>query len=294
MLSTEELPQLWQKPSFDDMLRGLKRLKLEPPVWNLGVAREEKLEEQETSAKSRRDVASYLSSVVASPLSWVENDEQRETLWEEASRRLAERCGRTGKSSPFATVFSLTSLLSGSVAMGEITRRWPFQSEQDSFPPFELVIREPPLTGDCLGLKTWGSSFVLAQLLNVLASTALSHLEGLGSSSQLSVLELGSGTGLLGLAAAVIWRARVVLSDLPSIVPNLIFNAEQNKTTVKSVGGAVEVGPLKWGGSASGDVDQQLFREKHQFEVSDWTTPSNRIYAVAYRLAGHHCCGPFI
>ena len=89
------------------------------------------------------------------------------------------------------------------VAMGEITRQWPFNEDEASPTAFELTIREPPLTGDSLGLKTWGSSYVLAQHLPHIGSTSLFRLfdESLGQPPP-PVLELGSGTGLLGLAAA--------------------------------------------------------------------------------------------
>ncbi|KAB8304812.1 hypothetical protein EYC80_004154 [Monilinia laxa] len=42
------------------------------------------------------------------------------------------------------------------------------------------------------------------------------------------VLELGSGTGLLGLTAAMLWNKPTVLTDLPDIVPNLDVNLKRN------------------------------------------------------------------
>ncbi len=82
------------------------------------------------------------------------------------------------------------------------------------------------------------------------------------------MLELGSGTGLLGLAAAAIWRADVVLSDLPSILPNLASNADRNRPTVEARGGRIRAGALTWGGEAEHDkTDQLLFGQRHQFPV---------------------------
>jgi hypothetical protein len=147
--------------------------------------------------------------------------------------------------------------------MGEITRRWPFESEEDKT-PFELTIREPPITGDSLGLKTWGSSYVLAQLLPQFAKSSLSHLLG-PEAPKLSVLELGSGTGLLGLAAACLWHVPVILTDLPDIMPNLIHNAESNRTVVESLGGSVDTAHLIWGSHE--DVDER-FEKPNQFKVS--------------------------
>lgn len=156
-------------------------------------------------------------------------------------------------------------LLISSTAMGEITRRWPFEGE--SYTPFNLIVREPPLTGDNLGLKTWGSSYVLAQMLHTIGETSLSHLLGPESGlARPTVLELGSGTGLLGLAAAPIWKTRVLLSDLPEIMPNLRHNAETNRTTIQELGGSVEAGALTWGGEED-EIDPVLFNKKNTFKV---------------------------
>jgi hypothetical protein len=128
--------------------------------------------------------------------------------------------------------------------MGEITRQWPF-------PTFTLSIREPPLTGDALGLKTWTSSYILAQLLPSIASSPpLAHL--FAAPTPPKILELGAGTGLLGLAAACLFPgASVVLTDLPLIVPNLAHNVSLNRATVEARGGGgtADAAALTWGGA---------------------------------------------
>lgn len=149
--------------------------------------------------------------------------------------------------------------------MGEITRRWPFEGE--GYAPFDLVVREPPLTGDNLGLKTWGSSYVLAQMLDTIGETSLSHLLGQKDGQpKPPVLELGSGTGLLGLAAAAVWQTRVILSDLPDIMPNLSHNAEANRAVIHERGGSVEAGPLTWGGEED-EIDPFLFKSNNTFKI---------------------------
>ncbi|KAK3396397.1 putative methyltransferase-domain-containing protein [Sordaria brevicollis] len=250
----EELPHLWQKPSYPILMDVLQRLRQEPRIWGLKESREEILKAQAAAsmaemAFNRQEIISFLSGIIKSGLAWLENDEEREEVWEEASKRLAERCGRT--------------------AMGEIIRRWPFHDEKNldgSNNNFDLAIREPPLTGDSLGLKTWGSSYVLAQLLPRFSTSGpLAHLF-LGD-EPLEVLELGSGTGLLGIAAACLWKADVVLTDLPNIIPNLAHNAELNRGTVEARGGRVEAAALTWGSDDYEEDSHPRFQEKNRYKL---------------------------
>ena len=145
--------------------------------------------------------------------------------------------------------------------MGEVVRTWRFGS--DGHLPLDLVIREPALVGDSLGLKTWGSSYLLAQQLRPMKDRFPPRL--FAPPSRVSVLELGSGTGLLGLAAAATWQADVVLSDLPEIMPNLEFNAEANRAAIRSAGGSIRTGAFQWGGPP--ETIDLLFSAKNRFPV---------------------------
>ncbi|KAI1309816.1 putative methyltransferase-domain-containing protein [Xylaria venustula] len=240
-ISPLDFPQVWQRPSFEELLACLKQLHIEPQVWGPKSSKTPLLETQEKTARDRREVTSYLASIISNTLHWLHDDDQREAIWDEASRCLSQRCGRAG--------------------MGEMTRRWPFEDRQI---PFELTVREPPITSDALGHKTWGSSFVMAQLLDGLTSGSLSHLLVPGCRESLKVLELGSGTGLLGIAAAAIWQTEVVLTDLPDILPNLDYNIEQNRATVQRLGGNMSSGVLVWG-SESGN--EARFSLGNQFDI---------------------------
>ncbi|KAM0335347.1 hypothetical protein ACHAQA_000392 [Verticillium albo-atrum] len=247
MLEPKDFPQMWQKPSSEDLRACLQQLELSPPIWSHTSGRSQIMEDQEATAYIRREISMYLYSIIKSGLAWIEDDEEREIIWSEASRRLSERCGRT--------------------AMGEITRRWPFRQDEPLH-AFELIIREPSITGDSLGFKTWGSSYVLARHLPQLTSTSLSRLFNEDERDpRLTVLELGSGTGLLGLAAAALWKLKVVLSDLPDIMSNLHHNVEANRATVEGLGGSLSDGALTWGGVSEDEVDQKLFGKKNQFKI---------------------------
>lgn len=249
-LAPEDYPQMWQRPSFVELEQILKSLELAPPIWGHKRRNSDILAQQQSLATQRKaEITRYLTSITRSSLAWIDDDDQKEALWTQASRRLAERCGRT--------------------AMGEVIRRWPIGNEGPNEDSYELVIKEPALTGDSLGFKTWGSSYLFAQSLPRLQQdTSLFRVfdESLGQPAP-AVLELGSGTGLLGLAAAASWKVPVILSDLPNIVPNLKDNAESNVGLVEARGGSVQVGPLTWGDSGEEEVDQDLFGQPYQFQV---------------------------
>lgn len=91
-----DLPRLWQKPAYEVLLNCLKKLRVEPRVWSLQDSRAEILKEQAATAHDRREIIAFLSSIIKSGLPWLDSDDERELIWEEASKRMAERCGRTG------------------------------------------------------------------------------------------------------------------------------------------------------------------------------------------------------
>ncbi|KAM0975446.1 hypothetical protein ACFX13_018764 [Malus domestica] len=70
----------------------------------------------------------------------------------------------------------------------------------------------------------------------------------------LKILELGSGTGLVGIAAAATLGATVTVTDLQHVIPNLLFNVEANVSVLEANGGIVHVAALGWGEAADVEV----------------------------------------
>jgi hypothetical protein len=216
-LAVLDLPQLYTRPSFAALTITLTTLTCAAPSWDTAPSAPASRKE---SPKEATATAGYLTSIVASDLSWLSGDEA-EQIRDLASKRLSERTGRSGMSS--------------------ITRSFRVEEK------LELSLHEPALTGDNLGLKTWGTAFLVAKALPSIASQHLSHLLPAASSrNDLEVLELGSGTGLLGLSAASLLPATVTLTDLPEILPNLQKNVDSNAWIAESRGGAAYAEALDW------------------------------------------------
>jgi len=68
------------------------------------------------------------------------------------------------------------------------------------------------------------------------------------------VLELGSGTGIAGIAAAAC-GADVTLTDLPAHLPNLKGNVERNRALVEGGGGSLATAQLDWARGEAGVAD---------------------------------------
>jgi len=108
------------------------------------------------------------------------------------------------------------------------------------------------MVGDCLGLKTWGAALPLSQRLMNLEFPKDFVLSKKKKKSRLNVLELGAGTGLVGISFALkvlsqvknecdTQEIKIWLTDLPEIVPNLQKNVELNKLSA-----TVQTNVLDW------------------------------------------------
>jgi predicted nicotinamide N-methyase len=142
----------------------------------------------------------WLTALISSPLQWLPVDTHDEIL-AQAAARLSERCGRT--------------------AVGTFQRTFQIPGLDTA-----ITLQEPALTADNLGLKTWASAYLLAkQLPSLFQKKEKSYYYD-------RVLELGAGTGLVGIAAAALLHhaSLVVLTDLDEIVGNLSGNVERNQS----------------------------------------------------------------
>ncbi|CAN1190626.1 Protein-lysine methyltransferase METTL21C [Linum perenne] len=121
-----------------------------------------------------------------------------------------------------------------------------------------LKIRQLPSEG--LSFQLWPAATTLVNLLDRYVSdptkSPLSSTLAAASNNggKLRILEIGSGTGLVGIAAAATLGADVTVTDLPHVAPNLQFNVDLNDDVLRGGGGTVHVAPLRWG--EADDVDR--------------------------------------
>ena len=201
-----DLPQLHEHPTFDQLQQTVNLLNKPPTSWDSSPNHDVPLIEE-------AGIPAYLTRLISSPLTWLA-DTEREAIWESASKRLSERAGRSA-------LPSFTRTLEVPIAHGK---------------RIFVKIREPGLTGDHLGHKTWGAGYVMARLLHELQREELDMGQDRAAGTAgrgLRILELGAGTGLAGIAAAAVWKeAEVCLTDLPGIVENLASNVKTNEAVI--------------------------------------------------------------
>jgi protein N-lysine methyltransferase METTL21D len=109
-----------------------------------------------------------------------------------------------------------------------------------------VVVREVYNSGQGTGLTIWDGAVVLAKYLERLAGE---EEEGGGSTSSASVagktvLELGAGTGVVGLAAAAAGASTVYLTDLAYALNNTAESVRANAGVL--AGAAVHTAELDW------------------------------------------------
>ena len=143
-----------------------------------------------------KEYNNWLTSIICNLHIHYRNKEGQPEVLQEASLRLAENCGRTAQPG-----------IVRNIVVPELE------------PPLFVKLREPSLTNDNLGLKTWGASLLMARRL-VRFDKGRRYLKE-------PVLELGAGTGLVGIVSSLL-GFETCLTDLPEIVRNLKTNIELN------------------------------------------------------------------
>jgi len=167
---------------------------------------------------TNEDVSRYLISIISSKLQWIEDEQRKENIKELASLRLNERAGRAARPSTI--------------------RAYNLERPAGNY---KIQLHEPTLTEDNLGLKTWIASHLLARKLHTLLSSEDRRSHDWGP-----MLELGAGTGLLGITAAVDFQTMVYVTDLPAIVENLDRNIQANSALLEKHGAIVTPATLDW------------------------------------------------
>ncbi|KAB8238400.1 S-adenosylmethionine-dependent methyltransferase [Aspergillus alliaceus] len=222
-----DLPQIHTKPSGTEILRTLDLLAIKPRSFTSNGH-----EAVKAPAVHPAGVTRYLTSFISSSLSWLDTDELREAVWDAAAARLSERSGRTAMPA-MSRVFTIPS---------------PWGEE------LTLTLHEPSLTADNLGMKTWVSSYLLSQRLHTLLESTPQLVPSETTTPTpkadrtLRALELGAGTGLVGLSFAAIRgeSASIHLTDLPDIVPNLAHNTALNVELLTKTAATVTTDVLDW------------------------------------------------
>ncbi|KKK15939.1 putative glucose-inducible SAM-dependent methyltransferase Rrg1 [Aspergillus ochraceoroseus] len=220
-----DLPQIHMKPSGTELIQTLELLAIKPRGF--GSSAHESVKSQTVHPAG---VTRYLTSIISSSLSWLDTDELREAVWDAAAARLSERSGRT--------------------AMPAMSR--VFVIPTSSGEELTLTLHEPSLTADNLGMKTWVSSYLLSRRLHTLPDSTPQLIPSASitptSGRTLRALELGAGTGLVGLSFAALRgkSATVHLTDLPEIVPNLSHNVSLNVELLTNTAATTTTGVLDW------------------------------------------------
>ncbi|KAF9173059.1 hypothetical protein BGX21_003771 [Mortierella sp. AD011] len=175
---------------------------------------EDQAQEAESRNKANNDAKITTKAIGTETSQEMEYRQQHELLTERVSSCLAHFCGRA--------------------ASGAMTRTWTYKTD----PPQSLQIHDPSFTGGDVGFKTFGSAYLLSKHI---AHGDIPQLEPWNRSASTSsttslplpkILELGSGTGLVGFSAALFSNPngpKVILSDYhPNVISTLHHNSALN------------------------------------------------------------------
>ncbi|CAI2164305.1 16348_t:CDS:2 [Funneliformis geosporum] len=244
-LETLCLPSLRkEQPNHDTLLNVLKNLqqyffeKETKPIWEMnplnGCG-------EKNYSLDQKNVIEWLTKLVASSLEWMVDDSERDDVLERAAKCLSSACGK--------------------VASGPIVREWRFLSQADNGHSVILKIRDTTLLDDDVGFKTWGAAYLLARRSTSGFAMPLDQLRSI------PILEIGTGTGLVGLTCAKLGCPKVILTDYhPRVLSNVAYNVQSNQ-----LDSTVHVEKLDWEEIAYGEkkspISDNISREKFEIIV---------------------------
>jgi hypothetical protein len=86
-----DFPRLRDEPSYEELLGLLSALEIKPSSWT---------EQNAPALEDTAGISRYLTSVLSNSFDWLDGvdpeGEKKEVLWDLASKRISERCGRSG------------------------------------------------------------------------------------------------------------------------------------------------------------------------------------------------------
>lgn len=117
-------------------------------------------------------------------------------------------------------------------------RFFPYDPNGIEYAGGRLAVREVPNNqSDGTGLNVWDGALLLARYLEACPDKVRCK----------RVLELGSGCGLVGIAAGMLGAAEVVLTDLPYTLPLMRENVDSNADSISGAGcRRIECLPCDW------------------------------------------------
>ncbi|KAF4556097.1 Lysine methyltransferase-like protein 6 [Elsinoe fawcettii] len=258
-LHVHDLPQIHTKPSAKALLDTLSLLSIESRSWEVtpprtpgrGTPRTRSGTTTPATVQRRKvraeGVPQYLTKIVSSHLGWIPDDDEKEKIWDTASVRLSERSGRTAMGA-FTRSFAVPLSAPATEDQVDSAKMHSLDDDVEEDAYVDISIHEPALTADNLGFKTWAASYVLARnwssIVGKVPSVQLCQIKHQQNTELM--LELGAGTGLVGIAAAAVLGVRILLTDLPLIASNLARNVRHNSEAITTAGAKTSVAILDW------------------------------------------------
>jgi len=111
----------------------------------------------------------------------------------------------------------------------------------------KVFVSEKP--GLRLGSMTWDGAVILSRVLPTVAAEITHSRAGLAINRRSVVCELGAGTGLCGVTAALCGARCLITDKAGEVTPIMACTVELNAEGISSAGGSAEVTELSWGDS---------------------------------------------